>query len=337
MASTTTTTNGVTTITESIQGTTVDAITNENLHLTVGNLTVTAQQFATAADVALISASLASIQAQVDELNCIADRSINYNLTINSTATLELWESIINTSIECPNRVLNGTLTVNTCNLSDDEIARTNAILNKISAVVNDVHITTCESQTVSLDNLSFIDGDYTINGNPVDDNALRTISGTLNINYFSVGPDGLHTESFEPINYSHLSSVNRVEISSVTAARTTGIDFNEVSVGSMTLEGNDGILTFANATSVKLGTTPFDALTIPQATCISTDGFPLNTTSAIYTSPGTWDYNVGDSGWSTNSLQATLTPPSGTVNSSTGIFDNLDPSFVTNLTLTRQ
>ncbi len=123
-------------------------------------------------DLATIEAEVADLDAEVDlileKLNELltANAVINQNVRITSLAELSLAEDLIATGDDDPNVTINGSLVVGTTGASDitaaADVARLNAVLNKIKVVMKTVTVTTDEALTAS--SLQYIQGSLDIN-----------------------------------------------------------------------------------------------------------------------------------------------------------------------------
>ena len=242
---------------------------------TLADLAGSLSDVATSADLDSISSTLADVQADVREL-LEANAVINQNITINNAATLEYVNTLISTGADDPNVIVNGKVDINTTSftpaITAEELAQVNAIATKLATILGDgaalpgLKVTSATPLTFS--NLAFIDDDYEINGSDQDDPNLRTVSG------------GLKTDYAGPQDYSQLTSVGDVTITNNVSA--TVINFSNTEVGTL-VSGTAaaGVLTFANALSVDLGTAAFTSLTANSAATVNVDatGFAAATT----------------------------------------------------------
>ena len=151
---------------------------------------------ATAADLGIISSTLADVQADVKEL-LAANAVINQDVTINNVATLEYVESLISTDADAPNVIVNGEITVEVDDddFDDEHLARILAVTNKFATGLKTVTIAHTYSPTtvgpgpiLTFDNLAFVDNDLSITGSTTladgdaTNDKLRTVSGDLTI-----------------------------------------------------------------------------------------------------------------------------------------------------------
>ena len=254
---------------------------------TLADLAGSLGDVATSADLDAISSTLADVQADVREL-LEANAVINQNITINNAATLEYVNTLISTGDTDPNVIVNGKVDINTISftpaITAEELAQVNAIASKLATILGDgaglPGLKVNSATPLTFTNLAFIDDDYEIHGSDQEDANLRTVSGGLTTNY--AGPQ----------DYSQLTSVGAVTITNNASA--TAINFSDTEVDSV-VSGTAvaGVLTFANATSVDLGTAPFTSLTANSATSVNVDatGFAA-TTSIIATAATAIDLN---------------------------------------------
>ena len=159
----------------------------------VDALTASLADVATAADLGIISSTLADVQADVKEL-LAANAVINQNITINNVATLEYVESLISTDADDPNVIVNGTVdvSVDEADFSDTAtlLDRIKAVTDKLATSLKTVTITNTYSPStvLSFANLAFVDNDLVINGNTnladgdASNDVLRTVTGDLTI-----------------------------------------------------------------------------------------------------------------------------------------------------------
>ena len=159
----------------------------------VDALTDSLADVATAADLGVISSTLAGVQADVKEL-LAANAVINQNIVINNVATLEYVESLISTGPDDPNVIVNGTIAItydDTPFTSAEHLARITAVTDKFATSLKTVTISNTYSPTgdvLSFANLTFVDNDLSITGatNLADGDAsndkLRTVTGDLTI-----------------------------------------------------------------------------------------------------------------------------------------------------------
>ena len=242
---------------------------------TLADLQTSLGDVAQAGDLDAISSTLADVQADVREL-LEANAVINQDITINNAATLEYVNTLISTGADDPNVIVNGKVNINTTSFSPaitaEELAQVNAIAAKLATILGDGDtdpgLTVNSATPITFTSLAFVDDDYSITGSDQDDAALRTVSGALTTNYAGAQ------------DYSQLTSVGAVTISNNVSA--TSVNFSNTDVDSV-VSGTAaaGVLTFANAATIDLGTAPFTQLTANSATSINVDatGFAAATT----------------------------------------------------------
>ena len=228
---------------------------------TLASLLQQTNDIATSTDLNTISSTLADVQADVREL-LEGDATINQNITINNEATLLYAETLVGTTTDDPNVIVNGRVTINTDGFSADQVRRTNDILAKLATILGNststagAGLSITSSHALSLPELTFLDDDYVINGgvdnngNGVDDAELRTITGNLTTNEYGV------------IDYSTVTSVGDVivevtEKNSITRINFGSTSMNRISVGESLAFGTidapkaDQITFVASATTI--------------------------------------------------------------------------------------
>ena len=220
------------------------------------------ENVATDADLAAISNTLATVQADVREL-LQGNATINQSVTINNEATLIYAETLIATATDRPNVIVNGLVTVNTTGFSQSQVDRTNAILGKLATVLDDVSLTSTHS--LSLPKLTFIDADLTIIGVAQGIGELRTITGDLTVTQIGA------------IDFSFLTSANDVQVIASEGAVTnvnsiTSVDFGNAKLNSLRI-GAAGVaantINTPKALTVKTGNAPVIDITATAATDI--------------------------------------------------------------------
>jgi hypothetical protein len=167
-----------------------------NIKTAVEALQTSLADVATAADLGLISSTLADVQADVKEL-LAANAVINQDITINNVATLEYVESLISTDADDPNVIVNGKITVEVddTDFDDEHLARILAVTNKFATGLKTVTISHTYSPStngpgpiLTFDNLAFVDNDLSVTGSTTladgdsTNDKLRTVSGNLTI-----------------------------------------------------------------------------------------------------------------------------------------------------------
>ena len=196
----------------------------------VDALSTSLADVATAADLGIISSTLAAVQADVKEL-LAANAVINQNITINNVATLEYVESLISTDADAPNVIVNGEISVSV----DEADFTTTAVLDRVDAVTNKF-ATSLKTVTISntysptgrvlkFDALAFVDNDLVIDGatNLVDGDAtndvLRTVTGDLTVSNITGDIDLSLLTSADDITLPTGKGVTALKMGSVTAA----------------------------------------------------------------------------------------------------------------------
>ena len=197
-----------------------------------------------------------------------ADAVINQNITINNSATLEYVGTLINHSETDPNVIINGWVKIDTKLLTASETIEANLIAAKLATVLD--YVLVISATPVTLTNLAFVDGDYTVTGADMDDEALRTVTGDLTADHGGVAAE---------FNYSRVSSIGGDLIMSATdAATVTSVNLSNVAIeGTVSHGAGAGLLTFPNADSINLGTAGFSTLVAAKATAIDAAGTTAN------------------------------------------------------------
>ncbi|MDC0959928.1 hypothetical protein OAR37_00665, partial [Flavobacteriaceae bacterium] len=227
---------------------------------------------ADADDLAAVDAAIADLQEDVNTL-LEADAVINQNVTINNSATLEYVSTLIAHAADDPNVIVNGSVTIETEDLTAEELVTTNEIAAKLATVLGtaaDEGVTVTSDSAITFTNLSFIDADYVVSGVDMDDAALRTVTGDLIVDY---------GDTAIALDYSQLASVGGdVLIEASTANTVTSVDFSNVDITGDMREFTGGtpaavgVLDFDNALTIDLGSADFISLDAPKATSITSD-----------------------------------------------------------------
>jgi hypothetical protein len=245
-------------------------------------------------DLAGIETEVADLDAEVDQilekLNELltANAVINQNVRITSLAELSLAEDLIATGADDPNVTINGSFIVNTTGASDitaaADVARLNAVMDKIKVVMKTVTVTTDEALTAA--SLQYIQGSLDINAatGSLSAGALTTVTDAMEINQ---GGDLLM-----PL----LNSVAGGITIQTAAVTITSVDFSGLTEGAARTGTNELIL--PNATLVKIsGVLP---LTV---TCVSATTFVSNATAAQTASTiqidGSTQFSLGSNAFS--------------------------------------
>lgn len=148
----------------------------------LASITAALEGVVTSEELGLISNTLADVR-EILENNAI----VKQNITINSIPSLELAETLIDTTADAPNIILDGKFTidigVSTFNVA--ELLRVNAVTAKLAAILDDVSIENDHATvTISLPNLVFVDGWFDITNNAVDIPLLSSITGSAIFDY---------------------------------------------------------------------------------------------------------------------------------------------------------
>ncbi|PSR08782.1 MAG: hypothetical protein C7M88_08820, partial [Candidatus Arcticimaribacter sp.] len=193
---------------------------------------------ASAADLAAIDLLIDAVQADITTL-LSENAAISVPITIEDTETLENAQKFIKVGEGTPSGyLLSGNLTVNynstTASLTAAERVTANELTAKIISVTGDVVI----DGAVNLAGLTYINGNYTINGTeePVDA-TVRNISGNLTV-------DG----ELGALDLSHISTVGNVTITN--PASVTSLNLTASTGGDFNTDGSAaGIAVFSDAT----------------------------------------------------------------------------------------
>ena len=218
---------------------------------TLADLLAQLEGVATNADLAVISDTLAQVQADVREL-LEGNSTINQNLTINSEATLLYAETLVSTGTDRPNVIVNGTVTFNTTGFSADQQSRANEIAKKIATVLDNVSITS--TSVLDFEAMTFVDANLTLSGGGADVTELRTISGNF------------QSTEIGAIDYSYFSSVGgSMRIIAGDAGATnvnsiTSVDFGTATFGTISVGASatfDHVINAPAAGMIKTGNSP--------------------------------------------------------------------------------
>ena len=254
------------------------------------------------AELNTISSTLAIVAADVRELLNNSNAVINSNLIIENEAQLLLAESLIDTRAEAATVIVNGyvEITFEESNLTAEQRERTQAIVAKISTIVDDISIrnTVTPETILSFPNLTFVDGDVDVEGTEVNFPALQVVSRDVMLEY---GGD---------IHFPALISVgNDFRIQPSALASVTSLDLSRVNIGGVLYATNmdgsigRGVVSLSKATRVNVGTAyvrsvggaeiteinlghrgPLHSLVVnaPKATTINIDTNIVSTTISI-------------------------------------------------------
>ena len=209
-----------------------------------------------------ISSTLAQVAADVKELlgnNAV----VNSDIIITNTAQLVLAESLVDTRTDAPNIIVNGEVRVefNNTNLTADEKTRAQAVLNKIATIVgHDLSLTNSASPAtaIALPNLTFVDGNVSINTNDASLPKLLSVSNDFTVDYSGA------------INYPTLASVgNDFTISPAKLGAITSIDLSGVTIAGDLMANGPGMVNLPKATTANFGTASVVSTTLAIATDI--------------------------------------------------------------------
>ena len=237
---------------------------------------------ATAADLGIISSTLADVQADVKEL-LAANAVINQDVTINNVATLEYVESLISTEADAPNVIVNGEITVEVDDndFDDTHLGRILAVTNKFATGLKTVTIAHTYSPTtfgpgpiLTFDNLAFVDNDLSITGSTTlgdgdaTNDKLRTVTGDLTIANVVGGLD-----------LSLLTSADDITVpEAVTSLKMGSVKANSL----RTKDAVKGHLNLTAATVVDGGKSKVASITAPKATDIDITSAATLTIKAV-------------------------------------------------------
>ena len=245
-------------------------------------------------DLAGIETEVADLDAEVDQilekLNELltANAVINQNVRITSLAELSLAEDLISTGADDPNVTINGSLVVNTTGASDitaaADVARLNAVMDKIKVVMKTVTVTADEAITAAA--LQYIQGDLDINAasGSVAAGALTTVTGAMEIN--QAGALLMPT----------LNSVAGGILIQTAGVTVTSVDFSGLTEGAARTGNNE--LALAAATSVKISGVLPTTVNCPAATTFVSNSTAAQTTTTI-TIDGSTDFSLGSASFS--------------------------------------
>jgi len=245
-------------------------------------------------DLAGIETEVADLDAEVDQilekLNELltANAVINQNVRITSLAELSLAEDLISTGADDPNVTINGSLVVITTGASDitaaADVARLNAVMDKIKVVMKTVTVTADEALTAAA--LQYIQGDLDINAasGSLAAGALTTVTGAMEINQGGA--------LLMPTLNSVAGGIT-IQTSGVTV---TSVDFSGLTEGAARTSANN--LELAEATSVKISGVLPTTVNCPKATTFVSNSVAAQTTTTI-TIDGSTDFSLGSASFS--------------------------------------
>mgnify|MGYP001340962508 CR=1 FL=1 len=245
-------------------------------------------------DLAGIETEVADLDAEVDQilekLNELltANAVINQNVRITSLAELSLAEDLISTGADDPNVTINGSLVVNTTGASDitaaADVARLNAVMDKIKVVMKTVTVTADEAITAAA--LQYIQGDLDINAasGSVAAGALTTVTGAMEINQGGA------------LLMPTLNSVAGGITIQTAGVTVTSVDFSGLTEGAARTA--DNTLALPNATSVKISGVLPTTVNCPAATTFVSNSTAAQTACTI-TVDGSTDFSLGSATFS--------------------------------------
>ena len=236
----------------------------------------------------------------IEKLNELltANAVINQNVRITSLAELSLAEDLIATGADDPNVTINGSLVVNTTGASDitaaADVARLNAVMDKIKVVMKTVTVTADEALTAAA--LQYVQGNLDVNAEKgsLTAGALTTVTGLMEIN-----------QSGELLMPSLNSVAGGITIQTANVT-ITKVDFSGLTEGAARTAADQLIL--PHATDVKIsGVLP---LTV---TCVSATTFVSNAqaaqTATTISIDGSTQFSLGSTSFSG---QVTITATGG-------------------------
>ena len=215
---------------------------------------------ASAADLTAVSTALTAVQADVKEI-LAANSVINQPITINSVATLEYVESLISTATDSPSVIINSTVTVTTDNsvFTADQLARVNAVTNKIGTVLGEIYANAANASNtavIEFNSLAFADSNVYFTVAPKIP-LLKTITGNV-----------LLADYTGDLDYSTLSNVGGTfEVNDgLTSLNLAGVTI----AGAISTTGSaSGQLNLPSATSVDVGTASVIYVDADKATTV--------------------------------------------------------------------
>jgi len=223
-------------------------------------------------DLETIEAEVADLDAEVDlileKLNELltANAVINQNVRITSLAELSLAEDLIATGADDPNVTINGSLVVNTTGASDitdaADVARLNAVMDKIKVVMKTVTITADEALTAA--SLQYVQGNLDVNAEKgsLTAGALTTVTGLMEINQSG--------KLLMPTLNSVAGGIT-IQTANVTI---TEVDFSGLTEGTARTAANQLVLPHAEVVKIS-GVLP------TTVTCVSATTFVSNSQAA--------------------------------------------------------
>jgi hypothetical protein len=245
-------------------------------------------------DLATIEGEVADLDEEVEliigKLNELltANAVINQNIRITSLAELSLAEDLISTGADDPNVTINGSFIVNTTGTSDisaaADVARLNAVMDKIKVVMKTVTLTTDEQLTAA--SLQYIQGNLDIAAatGSVAAGALTTVTGAMTINQGGA------------IAMSTLNSVAGGITISTAGVTVTSVDLSGLTEGAVITAA--GTIALPNATSVKISSVLPATVNVPLATTFESSSQAAQGSTTI-TVDGSTSFSLGSSSFS--------------------------------------
>lgn len=228
----------------------------------LASITAALEGVVTSEELGLISNTLADLQEDIQELlnnNAVIDTDIN----IIDSASLQVAETLIDTAADAPNVILDGNLdiVINATTFTAAELARINAVTEKLASVLQDISVENNQSTvTISFPNLTFVGNWLNVQGNAVEVPLLGGIGGWALFYY-----DG-------NINNTTLPMLTSIAGSVIVNKGITSLDLNGISIsGSISSSGSPtGQLWLTDATSVDVATAEVTNLNAPRATSVN-------------------------------------------------------------------
>ena len=222
---------------------------------------ITAQIDAINTAVGDIDGETAELEEEVDEiLDALTDlleanAVINQNLNIRNTAELEYAESLIGTDEGDPSVIVNGNVLVLGADLDSDALAaRVSAVTNKIRTVIGNVTVTTGDAD-ITMDTVSFIDGNAKALSNGVSLGALATVSGNVALGHY--GDVAVTTlTSVATLTFSNAASITTLEVGSLASGNLGTFDYP---LATLIILGDIGLGATVTATLATVFTSAFD------------------------------------------------------------------------------
>ena len=245
-------------------------------------------------DLAGIETEVADLDAEVDQilekLNELltANAVINQNIRITSLAELSLAEDLISTGADDPNVTINGSLVVGTTGASDisaaADVARLNAVLDKIKVVMKTVTVTTDEALTAV--SLQYIQGSLDINA----------ASGSLSAAKLTTVTEAMEINQGGALLMPLLNSVAGNILIQTAGVTITSVDFSGLTEGAARTDTNE--LALPEAISVKISGVLPTTVNCPKATEFVSGSTTAQTATTI-TVDGSTSFSLGAASFS--------------------------------------